>query len=234
MQLDSYRAVFFDVGGTLLTVHPSVGDVYANEARLFGFEGSPDDLNIHFRQAWKDLGGMESLGQQKGLEVELGFWREVVRRTFDAAGGVENFEDCFRQIYEAFRNKTAWRLYDDVEESRLLHELKERGVILGVVSNWDSRLEEILANLGIGDLFDFVLASTVVGSAKPDSLIFEEALHLSGVDPEEALHIGDEPATDIAGARAVGIDALLIDRKNRFSDPSVPTISSFVELTPAR
>ena len=107
-------------------------------------------------------------------------------------------------------------------------------MILGVVSNWDSRLEEILANLGIGDLFDFVLASTVVGSAKPDSLIFEEALRLSGVDPEEALHIGDEPATDIAGARAVGIDALLIDRKNRFSDPSVPTISSFVELTPAR
>lgn len=228
--LDSYKAVFFDVGGTLLTVHPSVGDVYAEQARPFGFTGSVEDLNLHFRKAWKDLGGMESLGQQKGLEVERGFWRDVVQRTFDATGGLDDFEACFENIYEAFRSRDAWRLYEDVVASRLVERLKEKGVVLGIVSNWDSRLKEILDNLEIGHQFDFILASTVIGSAKPDPLIFEQALQLSGVSSNEALHIGDEPATDITGAKALGIDAILIDRKNRYPDCDATIIRSFMEL----
>ena len=218
MNLENYEAVFFDVGGTLLTVHPSVGEVYARQARDFGFTGSADELDQHFRQAWKDLGGMESLGQQSGLEVERGFWRDVVSRTFNAIpdqGGMKDFDACFERIYQAFRSKDAWRLYDDVIESNILETLKRRGVVVGVVSNWDSRLQEILDNLEIGTHFDFVLASTVVGSAKPDALIFEQALERSGVPAEKACHIGDEPATDIAGARRMGIDAVLIDRKGR-------------------
>ncbi len=228
--LDSYKAIFFDVGGTLLTVHPSVGDVYAEQARPFGFTGSTDDLNLHFRKAWKDLGGMESLGQQKGLEVERVFWRDVVKRTFDATGGLDDFETCFENIYEAFRSRDAWRLYEDVVASRLVDRLKEKGVILGIVSNWDSRLKEILDNLEIGHQFDFILASTVIGSAKPDPFIFEQALQLSGALPNEALHIGDEPATDITGAKALGIDAILIDRKNRYPDCDAKVIRSFMEL----
>ncbi len=228
--LSHYQAVFFDVGGTLLTVHPSVGDVYANQARSFGFSGSADELNLHFRQAWKDLGGMESLGQQKGLEIERKFWRDVVWRTFEAVGGLEDFDTCFEQIYEAFRDGKAWRLYEDVTESGLVKRLKENGIVLGVVSNWDSRLEEILDNVDIGHQFDFILASTVVGSAKPDPVIFQRALELSGVPADKALHIGDEPATDIKGAQAMGIDAVLVDRKNRYPDCGAPTIKSFTEL----
>ncbi len=228
--LDSYKAVFFDVGGTLLTVHPSVGDVYAEQARPFGFAGSVDELNLQFRKAWKDLGGMESLGQQKGLEIERKFWRDVVQRTFDAVGGLDDFEPCFENIYDAFRRGSAWRLYEDVIESKLVEHLKAKRVVLGIVSNWDSRLPEILDNLNIGHQFDFVLASTVIGSAKPDPVIFEQALKLSGVSADQALHIGDEPATDVIGAQALGIDAILIDRKNRYPDSDVTTIRSFMEL----
>ena len=60
--------------------------------------------------------------------------------------------------------------------------------------------------------------------------IFEEALRLSGVQPHEACHIGDEVKTDIDGARNIGIHAILLDRENRFDDSITPKVRSFMEL----
>ena len=228
--LKNYKAVFFDVGGTLLRVHPSVGDVYATHARDFGFTGSADDLNREFKQEWSNMGGLESLGRQKGVEVERTFWKELVRRVFAAHGGLSDLDRYFDHIYDVFRRKESWRVFEDVTESRLLDQLKNKGIVLGVVSNWDSRLPEILKNTGLASYFDFILASTVVGSAKPDAGIFQEALKRAGVTPEQACHIGDEPATDIEGARNVGIDSILIDRKGNQPVKISPTVKSFHEL----
>ena len=228
--LKAYKAVFFDVGGTLLRVHPSVGDVYAIHARDYGFTGSADDLNRDFGQEWSNMGGMESLGQQKGIEVERAFWKELVRRVFDAHGGLQNFDRYFEHIYNVFRSKESWRVFEDVTESGLLDQLKSKGIVLGVVSNWDSRLPEILKNTGLASYFNFILASTVVGSAKPDAAIFMEALQRAGVAPEQACHIGDEPAADIEGARNVGIDSILIDRKGHHNGDTLTRVKSFHEL----
>ncbi len=226
--LTGYKAVFFDVGGTLLKVHPSVGEVYARYAQPFGFEGDPTILNQSFRDKWKEMGGMESLGRSKGPEVERGFWKELVRRVFEPYG-IQNFDDFFEHLYEVFKQAEAWKVFDDVIESQLLETLKGRGIKLGVISNWDSRLPEILTNTGLAQHFDFILASTVVGSAKPDRLIFEEALKRSGVEADEACHIGDEIPTDIKGAQEAGLGAILIDRRNRDTD-HIPTIKSFHDL----
>jgi putative hydrolase of the HAD superfamily len=228
--LKKYKAVFFDVGGTLLRVHPSVGDVYATHARDYGFTGSPDDLNREFRQEWSNMGGMESIGQQKGVEVERTFWKELVRRVFEVHGGLNDFDRYFDHIYDVFRSKESWRVFEDVTESGLLDQLKNKGIVLGVVSNWDSRLPEILKNTGLASYFNFILASTVVGSAKPDAGIFQEALQRAGVAPDQACHIGDEPATDIEGARNVGIHSILIDRKGHHNGEAVTKVGSFHEL----
>ena len=228
--LKKYKAVFFDVGGTLLRVHPSVGDVYATHARDFGFTGSADDLNREFRQEWSNMGGMESLSRKKGLEVEIAFWKELVRRVFEAHGGLEDFDRYFNHIYDVFRSKESWRVFEDVTESGLLDQLQNNGVVLGVISNWDSRLPEILKNMGLARYFNFILASTVVGSAKPDAGIFQEALKRAGVPPEQACHIGDEPATDIEGARNAGIHSILIDRKGHHNGDAIIKVASFHEL----
>jgi len=228
--LKPYKAVFFDVGGTLLRVHPSVGDVYATHARDFGFTGSPDDLNREFKQEWKAMGGMESLGTQKGMEVERAFWKELVRRVFAAHGGLKDFDRYFDLIYDVFRSKESWRVFEDVTESGLLDQLKNNGVILGVISNWDSRLPEILKNTGLAHYFNFILASTMVGSAKPDIGIFQQALQHAGVPADQACHIGDEPATDIEGARKAGMHSILIDRKGHQLVKVSPTVQSFHEL----
>lgn len=229
--LESYQAVFFDVGGTLLRVHPSVGDVYAVHARDFGFTGSADDLNREFRQEWKAMGGMESLGTKKGPEVERAFWKELVRRVFAAHGGLADFDRYFDLIYDVFRSRESWRVFEDVTESGILGRLKARGVTLGVISNWDSRLPEILTNTGLADYFDFILASTVVGSAKPDLGIFQEALKRAGVPAAQACHIGDEPATDVEGARNAGLQAILIDRTESHTGTGLTRVTSFHELT---
>ena len=71
LNLDSYKAVFFDAGGTLLSVYPSVGEVYANHARPFGFQGTGYDLDRQFRRTWNEVGGLESLGRQSGSEIDV-------------------------------------------------------------------------------------------------------------------------------------------------------------------
>ncbi|MBI4388970.1 MAG: haloacid dehalogenase, partial [Nitrospinae bacterium] len=147
--LTKYKAVFFDVGGTLLRVHPSVGEVYAKHARPFGFDGSPEDLDRRFGMEWKRIGGMESLGTQSGLTAERKFWRGLVFNVFESCGGLRDFDAYFEIIYDAFQSGEHWRVYDDVAESGILDKLKERGTVLGVVSNWDSRLQTILQNTGL-------------------------------------------------------------------------------------
>ena len=230
MSLSSFKAVFFDVGGTLIRVHPSVGDVYAKHARAFGFSGTADQLNKAFRSQWKKMGGIESLGNKSGAEVEEKFWKELVFEVFQPFGGLDRFDKYFKLIFEVFRDGSNWKIYEDVIESQIFVKLKERKIILGVISNWDSRLISTLDSLELTGHFKFILPSAVVGSAKPDKKIFAEAIRLSGVEPHEACHIGDEVKTDFDGARNAGIHAILLDRNNRFDESIQPKVRSFFDL----
>jgi HAD superfamily hydrolase (TIGR01549 family) len=99
------------------------------------------------------------------------------------------------------------------DASPALERFGELGLRRVCVSNWDYALPEVLERCGLGDVFDAVVTSAVVGARKPDPRIFDAALEEAGCAPEEALHVGDTPAEDIAGARAAGIPALLLDRR---------------------
>jgi putative hydrolase of the HAD superfamily len=233
LDLEKYKAVFFDVGGTLLRVYPSVGDVYVAHARPFGFAGDPAEVDRQFLREWRRSGGIESLGGHGGERAEKGFWRDVVFKVFAPFGGVRDFDAYFERVFDAFKSAEHWRVFDDVSESRILEKLRRRGVALGVISNWDSRLPTILENVGLARHFDFVLASAAVGSAKPDAGIFREALRASGVAAAAACHIGDEYDRDYLGARHAGIDAILVDRTGRFAAAPVRRIGSFGELAVA-
>ena len=230
MPLSSFKAVFFDVGGTLIRPYPSVGEIYVKYARNFGFIGDAKDIDRQFGIEWRKRGGLESLGNQSGEFIEKQFWHDIVFDVFKPFGGVKDFEAYFKTIYEAFKFANNWKVFDDVLESRILQKLKDRGVILGVLSNWDSRLVSILENIGLSQYFDFILASASIGSAKPDSKIFYEGLRLSGIEANQACHIGDEVETDILGAQNLGIQPILIDRKSRFREEKVYRVSSFCNL----
>jgi len=229
-KLSSYQAVFFDVGGVLLRPNPSVGHIYAQYARPFGYEGNAEDLDIEFRRQWDAMGGIESLGAQSGQSAERQFWRQLVHNVFDPQGGLNNFDRYFATVFDAFKKKECWTIFEDVVQSNILPDLKSAGVTLGVISNWDSRLPATLQNMGLAQYFDFILPSAMIGSAKPDGKIFQEALRLANVDSDDACHIGDEIRTDVEGARNAGIDSILIDRKDRFSEGYDRKVKSFMDL----
>lgn len=113
-----------------------------------------------------------------------------------------------------------------------LDALDRAGVAVAVVSNWDCALPEVLAGLGVADRFAAVCTSASVGAAKPDPAIFLHALGILGVPPARALHCGDSPDADCAGARSAGLEAVLIDRRGILATGPCRRIRTLVELVP--
>ena len=113
-----------------------------------------------------------------------------------------------------------------------LDDLAEAGLRLAVVSNWDAGLEEVLAGLGVAGRFETVAVSAVVGAGKPHPAIFAHALDALGVPPARAVHCGDQPDADCAGARGAGLRGVLIDRSDapRSALPAHPLAVALREL----
>ena len=103
-----------------------------------------------------------------------------------------------------------FRAFDDAPSA--LAELRERGLRLVCVSNWDYALPDVLERVGLLPLLDGVVTSAAVGARKPEPRIFHAALEVAGCDASEALHVGDSSEEDVVGAEAAGIPAVLLDR----------------------
>ena len=207
--ISDYKAVFFDAGGTLLHPYPSVGIIYSQVAAKHGCKADPDELNKLFREIWRRRDGMSGLESHNNEKKERDWWRSIVVEVFDHFGGVPNFEEFFLELYEVFGSPDYWRLYPGVKE--ILGELKKRKKRLAIVSNWDSRLLKLCKGFELEEYFEFILASAIFGASKPGPKIFNEALKRMGIQPHEAVHIGDSYEDDIKGAMGVGINAILID-----------------------
>jgi putative hydrolase of the HAD superfamily len=111
-----------------------------------------------------------------------------------------------------------------------LRQLRERGLRLVVASNWDCSLPEVLTDAGLAPLLDGVVTSATVGATKPDRAVFEAALEVAGCEPGQAVHVGDSLENDVAGARAAGIEPVLLDRGGGASSDGVTAIASLAEL----
>jgi putative hydrolase of the HAD superfamily len=132
-------------------------------------------------------------------------------------------------VLEALLASLSFSAFPDVQPA--LTAARERGQRLVVVSNWDVSLHGVLHRLGIDRFLDGVLTSAEVGVRKPAPAIFEAALGLVGGDAEEAVHVGDSPDEDVAGARAAGIEPVLVQRGGGATAmPDLRTISNLGEL----
>ena len=101
----------------------------------------------------------------------------------------------------------------------MIEELRAMGLKLYVVSNWDVLLEEVLEDLGWTNYFDGIIASAAVGVEKPGPGIFEEALRISGASRDRAIHVGNDPETDVHGAAQCGLDAVFVNRSGYGYNP---------------
>lgn len=206
------RAVFFDVGNTLIHPYPSVSQVCREVLASAGHDRDAtaiDDLMPLVDAYYEDRYREDDTfwrSEDETSEVWVGMYALLCRRL----GIEEEAEAIARRVYDEFGDPGRWRAYPDVVPA--LERLRGRGLRVGVISNWDRRLGHVLAGMGIGGLLDAVLSSAEVGLHKPDPRIFELACERVGVAPAEAAHVGDHRYADVLGARAAGMVAILVDR----------------------
>jgi putative hydrolase of the HAD superfamily len=117
--------------------------------------------------------------------------------------------------------------YPDVAPA--LRELRDLGLRLVVVSNWDCSLPWWLERAGLAQLLDGTVSSAAVGQAKPARAVFAEGLRVASVGPEQALHVGDSLEADVEGAHGLGLRALLLVREGE-PPAGVRAIRSLAEL----
>jgi putative hydrolase of the HAD superfamily len=159
------------------------------------------------------------MGDEAAWRTEMAYYREHAIEGTDAESLAALRARCAELLsrelgrevdVETMMSAIRFRAYPDAAPA--LEALRGRGLTLVCVSNWDVSLGDVLARCGLADSLDAVVTSAAVGAAKPDPAIFRAALEVAGCAPGEALHVGDTESEDVAGARAAGIEALLIDR----------------------
>jgi HAD superfamily hydrolase (TIGR01509 family) len=149
----------------------------------------------------------------------MAYYRDHAHEATDPASLAELRSRCARILSDGLGREVdvetmmaAIRFHPAADARPALTRLRARGLALVCVSNWDYALPQVLDAAGLGNLLDGVVTSAAVGARKPDPAIFRAALDLAGCEPAEALHVGDTPEEDLAGAESAGIPALLIDR----------------------
>ena len=216
MTVTSPKVVFFDAVGTLFGVRGSVGLAYAEVARKYGVKVPAQSLDAAFVKAFKQAGSPAFPGvpARDVPAREYQWWKQVAQSTFNGAGALIKFEDFdafFAELFRYFAGADPWVLYPETVPT--LQKLADRGIPLGVLSNFDSRIYGVLRSLELADYFQSVTISTEAGSAKPDAKIFQVALQKHNCTPAEAWHIGDSLEEDYRAANAVGLRGIWLDRK---------------------
>jgi len=207
--------VLLDVGDTMAKANPSWRDVYATVFGSHGIKASVEDFETAFRAAWDEWAHE---GPFEATE-EASFQRFMVldQLVFDRLGYPDLPESFFRDVDLAFRQRSAFCVFPDVIPA--LDAMQATGLRLGVVSNWGWAAPELLQTLELARHFEIMSISARVGYQKPHAAIFEHALDLLDVSAGQAIHVGDDPEADVVGARSVGIEPVLIDRRGRTHPP---------------
>ena len=213
LEIAMIKAIFFDAAGTLIYLPCPVGEHYAEVIAGFGCQLDPAGIDRAFRRACAAMPPRPASDGPRA-DDDKGWWRELVTRVFietlppeqavdfDAAG-------CFEALYAHFALPGVWAAFPDVVET--LETLRDRGFLLGVISNFDRRLHAVFGHLDLTRFFRRILVSSEVGADKPDPLIFQRALAGFGVAAAEAMHVGDDPTRD-GGAEAVGVRVFRLER----------------------
>lgn len=117
------------------------------------------------------------------------------------------------ELLPALTDAISFQAYDDALPA--LQRAAASGCRLAVIANWDCSLAGVLERLGLAEPFAAIVTAAEVGAAKPDPRPFQVALERLGVDAGRALHVGDDAVTDVVGAQAAGLTAVLLDRSGR-------------------
>jgi putative hydrolase of the HAD superfamily len=230
------RAVFFDAGETLVYPHPSFVELFAEVLRDEGHPIDPADAQevVHASSDafTKLMLSEEALNWSTSIVRSRALWDLVYRMFLEAAGLPEGEHDrLVDALYERFRNLASYRLHPDALPA--LERLRKTDLVLGLISNFEDWLEQLLEELEVHHFFDVTVISGIEGVEKPDRRIFDIALERAGVDAAGSVYVGDNPIFDAQAAQDAGMFPVLIDRRGSHADTDFTRITSLEDLPAA-
>ena len=167
-------------------------------------------------------------GRMSTPEQTRRYFLDLYARVLNAAGVEGDLMPGLQQYYDRFQDGRYLEVYGDVRPT--LEALKARGVRLGVLSNWSEHLGLVLERLDLDRYFSFLVVSAEAGCEKPDEKIFRMAVDRAETPIERILYIGDYPEEDILPAERIGLDALLIDRYEKYTRYRLPSIRRLTDV----
>jgi FMN phosphatase YigB (HAD superfamily) len=211
--------LFFDVGNTLL--FPNHERIHAPLAAR-GVKPDPEHLRDLERRTKNKF---DSLMTRNGSH-DHSFWRMFYTQLLEELGVVD---DTLRdQLVSGIRNSANW----DRVLPRTCERLQQIGAQyrIGVISNADGKIEQVLARCEIAQCFRTITDSGLVGFEKPHPEIFQQALASLDAKPEESLYVGDVYSVDYLGATSAGMRAILMDVSGAYREKGVPRVESLEQL----
>ena len=201
------EAVVFDVDFTLAKPGPDLGpEGYRRLGARFGLDLEPS----RYDQARRDA--IATLKRHPELDHDEEVWVLFTERIIQGMGGAGDTYACAVEMTRAWERAEHFELYEDALP--VLDALRARGLKLGLLSNTGRDLDVFVAHHAIQ--VDAILTSRIHGKTKPHETIFRAMLDTLAVAPDAAVMVGDDPDDDVGGARAVGMEAWLVDREGRF------------------
>jgi len=227
------KAVFFDWFYTLARFEPPRHQLYSQAFQEFGIELPPEKVmrgiliadQYFFEENAKSP--VAERGPEEQLEVYINYPNTILTEA-----GANATRELSLKVMQRVRGRfkgVAFSLFNDVLPT--LKVLKQQNLTLGLLTNLDSDMVSICCELGLEPYLDFVVTAKEAGADKPKPPIFLAALDKAGINASEAVHVGDQYKLDVIGARAVGINPILIDRYDMYPEVSdCPRIHSLTEL----
>jgi putative hydrolase of the HAD superfamily len=241
LPLATLETLFLDAGNTLISIDFTIVE---HELARHGVRATAAELSRAEAAARPTLSAWLARGaSQQDEDAHFSFLRNLLDhlpagRAPEGALRTRIAEEASARIYRPGASDELWNVpLPGVADA--LSALRVLGLRLVVVSNADGTVERGLGRAGLRGLLDVVVDSHLVGFEKPDPRIFQHALAASGARPETTLHVGDLYAADVAGARAAGVHALLLDPHDDWPPvdcarlPDVPALARAVRAARA-
>jgi putative hydrolase of the HAD superfamily len=203
--LKEIKAIFFDAGGTL--IHLDSSHICGLISAELGASPSVDNFRRAQYVAMLRVAQLVAEGAGSTEKLKSQFYSTLLPEIGVPADKLQRSVECVLKLALA---EMLWRKADE-STALTLSKLKERGLILAVVSNSDGRIESAIEQAGLTSYFDFFIDSFLVGVEKPDPRIFHIATGRAGIAPTQAAYVGDLYSVDVIGSRSAGLLPVLYD-----------------------
>lgn len=216
----SIKAVFFDIYGTIADFFPPKEEIQINAAEKFNITLDKDKILDAYKLANNFLVKQNSIFPIRKMndEEKLNFFSEYEKIIIDNSGSNVDVGVAKNIWVEITKQKYDLKIFPDLIQC--INDLRDLGLILGLISNINMSGKKIAEKLGVSSYFNYVFTSEDLGYEKPNKMIFEKSLDIAKLTPSEVVFIGDQVESDILGAKNANILPILLDRYNNYENYS--------------